>query len=503
MTVDDDDPVRIWRPYLQKLPAHHDASLINLVNLESQLLKLDSRVLTSSNEVRVQVTDVYDEHRATKLHTNLNSLQHFLTTEPAIPNGLNIRVVSIYSLDSIFPLKIPPPLMSLLLERYAVHPSFIQVLLSFGRNVHISEAGNSLLYVDERDNEAYVSYQLNYVEESRRKLIPWSWRHTGVYHHRRQPREGQRGYDFFILLHPNETSALDRRILDGLGIAEEPRTQPGLSQDKARYHSNLVHSLVLSSFICNWRWYLRYLGDQFEEYNNRALVDLPDESTPRESYDTVSDLRNLNDYALRAHICCRGNLDLISALKPAIASSSGKTASDSTGQALRGCETLILALQGYIKSCEELVPRMRNAIDLAGYTLSLHNQLETARVDLELRDLTSHLKRLQEDNLDDSAAVKVITFVSAIYLPGSFIVSLYGMNFFVFDEDLRQIVIAKDFWVFLATWLPLTLVTGLIYVLIVWFDAWWKRKPFRFFQRPGKDDVSEPEAQIGNEFAKG
>lgn len=164
---------------------------------------------------------------------------------------------------------------------------------------------------------------------------------------------------------------------------------------------------------------------------------------------------------------------------------------------------------------------MRNAIDLvgfpnlclvnrradyanatqAGYTLSLHNQLETARVDRELRDLTSSLKRLQEDNMNDSAAVKVITFVSAIYLPGSFIVSLYGMNFFVFDEDLRQIVIAKDFWVFLATWLPLTLVTGLIYVLIVWFDAWWKRKPFRFFQRPGKEDMSESEMQVGKEFA--
>lgn len=60
------------------------------------------------------------------------------------------------------------------------------------------------------------------------------------------------------------------------------------------------------------------------------------------------------------------------------------------------------------------------------------------------------------------------------------------MNFFVFDQDARQIVIAKDFWIFLATWLPLTVITGLIYVLIVLFDAWWKGKPFRLFQRPNK-----------------
>lgn len=113
---------------------------------------------------------------------------------------------------------------------------------------------------------ADVSYQLNYVEKTKRRLIPWSWRHTGVYHHRHQSNEHQRGYDFFILLHPNETSVPDERILDGLGIFKEPRMQAGLSQNEARNQSILVHSLVLSSFICNWRWYLRYLGDQFEDF---------------------------------------------------------------------------------------------------------------------------------------------------------------------------------------------------------------------------------------------
>lgn len=98
-------------------------------------------------------------------------------------------------------------------------------------------------------------------------------------------------------------------------------------------------------------------------------MDLPDESTPRESYKTVSELRNLNDFALRAHICCRGNLDLISALKPVIASSLRRRTLESAGQVLPGCEALLLALQGYIKSCEELIPRMRNAIDLVGFQI--------------------------------------------------------------------------------------------------------------------------------------
>jgi hypothetical protein len=58
----------------------------------------------------------------------------------------------------------------------------------------------------------------------------------------------------------------------------------------------------------------------------------------------------------------------------------------------------------------------------------LHNQLETVKVDKEvrnltqdLRDVTEKLKILTESTVDDSATVKIITIVSAFYLPGSFV----------------------------------------------------------------------------------
>jgi hypothetical protein len=54
------------------------------------------------------------------------------------------------------------------------------------------------------------------------------------------------------------------------------------------------------------------------------------------------------------------------------------------------------------------------------------------------------------------------------------------MNFFLFDPKSRQLVISPDFWMFIATWLPLTLLTGGIYVLILYIDARLKRKVFRW-----------------------
>ncbi|PWY68485.1 hypothetical protein BO70DRAFT_432813 [Aspergillus heteromorphus CBS 117.55] len=478
----------IWRPYLHDVANHHDPALINTANLERLLTTRTSRVLTSRNEILVRVTDVHrglseGDVTSTLYHTP-ETLEAALDSEPAVPDGLDVRVISIYSSDSIAPLKISPPLLAILLRQYAVHPAFIQVLLSFGRNVHVSEAGSSHICVDTRESDAYISYQVNYVEERPRKIMPWSWRHTGVYHHRRYPQAGQKGHDLFIILQPNEASILDTRIQDRMAALSRLSSDPGLDQERARDFPEALHSLVLSSFLYNWRWYLRHLGDQFDKYNNRALVTLPKELSSQESYDMISALRNLSDSALRAQICCRGNLELVKGLNTGVSALRGRECVDPLQQGLRGYDHLEPTLRGNIDSCAELVPRIRNAIDLAGYTLSLHTQLETARVNEELRDLTSHLKNLQQDTVDDSAAVKIITFVSAVYLPGSFVVSIYGMNFFNFDDEAREIVIAKDFWVFLATWLPLTLATGVVYVLIMWFDSWWKRKPFRLFERP-------------------
>ena len=45
--------------------------------------------------------------------------------------------------------------------------------------------------------------------------------------------------------------------------------------------------------------------------------------------------------------------------------------------------------------------------------------------------------------------------------------SIYGMNLFVFNQQTMKIMIANDFWIYIATWIPLTLLTFLGYGLVV------------------------------------
>ena len=53
--------------------------------------------------------------------------------------------------------------------------------------------------------------------------------------------------------------------------------------------------------------------------------------------------------------------------------------------------------------------------------LNRQNQLETADIYSQLRDITQQLRDLTQDTVDDSATVRIITIVSAFYLPGSFV----------------------------------------------------------------------------------
>jgi hypothetical protein len=63
------------------------------------------------------------------------------------------------------------------------------------------------------------------------------------------------------------------------------------------------------------------------------------------------------------------------------------------------------------------------------------------------------------------------------------------MNFFVFDSALRKISMGHDFWMFAATWLPLTFITGLIYFFTLWWVRYQKDKTSRAADQENKPEV--------------
>ncbi|KAL2853683.1 hypothetical protein BJX68DRAFT_233420 [Aspergillus pseudodeflectus] len=74
---------------------------------------------------------------------------------------------------------------------------------------------------------------------------------------------------------------------------------------------------------------------------------------------------------------------------------------------------------------------------------------------------------LTNASVEDNVNVFVVTLVTLVYLPASFVSTFLGMNLFDFDgSDRKDFMVSRRFWIFLVAAVPLTYFTmGLWYIL--------------------------------------
>lgn len=163
-----------------------------------------------------------------------------------------------------------------------------------------------------------------------------------------------------------------------------------------------------------------------------------------ENHALVRRLRKIRDRVSFTSACCLSNLEALRS----ICKSREDSARDMHTSMLPTAETLI---NGYIQNSKSLQDGIGNTIELVSllldqintcrasfslkhnclqisYTLAVHNQEETAKLDKETRNLaeetsrvTVELKSINESSANDSAIISIITILSAIYVPGSFV----------------------------------------------------------------------------------
>ncbi|KAF2745861.1 hypothetical protein M011DRAFT_446485 [Sporormia fimetaria CBS 119925] len=66
----------------------------------------------------------------------------------------------------------------------------------------------------------------------------------------------------------------------------------------------------------------------------------------------------------------------------------------------------------------------------------------------------------------DSIPVRTIAYVTLVLLPGAIVSSIFGMNFFQFDEGSGTVLVARTFWWYWAVTIPVTL--GVVGLWNVW-----------------------------------
>ena len=153
-------------------------------------------------------------------------------------------------------------------------------------------------------------------------------------------------FDLFVLLHPTPESSFETQLI---GLT-------GSVLDNLVANPYMVHLLVLSSYLGNWRWYFRHLGSDFQRKNDDVFaLDLQSSVATASTFDMVQGLRHLFDTTISLSAFCKAEISNLRALNDIQEA---------------GYESLSLIrkygeeLDGYLESLSALSKRIRNSIDL-------------------------------------------------------------------------------------------------------------------------------------------
>ncbi|KAF6815673.1 hypothetical protein CPLU01_02682 [Colletotrichum plurivorum] len=96
---------------------------------------------------------------------------------------------------------------------------------------------------------------------------------------------------------------------------------------------------------------------------------------------------------------------------------------------------------------------------------ALYNLLSQRESKIQFQ-MAGEQRRLAHASKRDSTAMKTISLLGAVFLPGTFLASVFSMTFFNFENGADP-VISKSLWVYFAITVPLTII---IVVGWIWFD---------------------------------
>ncbi|RHZ45216.1 uncharacterized protein CDV56_102871 [Aspergillus thermomutatus] len=120
-------------------------------------------------------------------------------------------------------------------------------------------------------------------------------------------------------------------------------------------------------------------------------------------------------------------------------------------------------LEGHLKTLEFLEKKVQGILNQLAVAFSLQNQVTSIGIN-DTFGINDKMLKLTSDTVDDSATVRVVTLVTLIYLPASFVATFLGMNLFSFGESGSGFSISKQFWIYVAVAVPLTVLT---------LSTWW------------------------------
>ncbi|KAH5367282.1 hypothetical protein HBI55_140910 [Parastagonospora nodorum] len=285
-----------------------------------------------------------------------------------------------------------------------VTPEFLPVVFSFRRHTNrLEEAFSDSIWVSDSKGCTELNYLLKYAEirNSSEAKVDWSVRQIGVYHRYDQ----HTAQSTWILIFPTTESSAQRNLMQEANLAltidfDSSMPFQGVNKDISRLHYIETRLATLPSILAAQQGLIDKLDALNEQLHQRNQAS---EETCSETRDILGNLRR--------------------------------------------------RLGSYEANVAFVLGKVRSTTQLVSDTISLKSQHTTENV-------SDQMLILNRSASEDSTSMRVITLVTLVYLPSTFVATFFGMGFFGSGDD------AGVHWtssplvgLFFALAIPLTLLT--------------------------------------------
>ncbi|KAK0719272.1 hypothetical protein B0H67DRAFT_485871 [Lasiosphaeris hirsuta] len=359
--------------------------------------------------------------------------------EAAQSSSYKCRFISICQRNSWRPLQITRPMLDLIVSSHGIDPSFWEIPSCFyTRNLDLEEV-SCIPYTEMRTGDVIeISYTVKY-PEYKASEDRWVIRQSGIWHR----YDGHTGQSTFVLFSPTPDSKGHQQATRWLLDHTRPETEPFW-----------LHRILFSAYSPAWRLYLAHLERSFLPIANTTFATFIEEPL-RIGYDNLSALIALETRFLQIPTILATTSATLDDLSSFLASLS-PTADRHTGTLT--LRNLRRQSRAHARTAAHMQERARMTARLLANTLSFRDQIVATEQNGNMLQL-------------NKSAV-FITMLTLLYLPGSFVAALFGMNFFDYDaEDGGRIVGTSMVWIYVVAAVLLTALTVLFYYWLVQRDG--------------------------------
>ncbi|KKY28433.1 hypothetical protein UCRPC4_g00600 [Phaeomoniella chlamydospora] len=279
------------------------------------------------------------------------------------------------------------------------------------------------------------------------------------------------------------------------------RTQDYFSQDVGNFATDALglHALLIDTAMSNWRRYMIWLTQQVNEGTNKYLVMSYDFVGGKIGLDEQQRLKELENFIIDIEIAMLSMLDTIDSFL-SIGHRQTTPAPDH--------DPIMLAVhhalkekrreaQGIKDKANRLKEKAQGTSQLMYHFLCLDQSydlkhlVEGSKTEIaltrilakETRKEGSFMRFLAEKSTQDTAIMKVFTFVALIFLPLSAVASIFSTEFVQQiqagpDDDKQgfKISMAQNVWLLVAIVVPLTCAT--LFMSYIWICCYGRKRCF-------------------------